>query len=74
MSLLHELQHRSLGEHVHRAPADEALLAVVDAEEEVGDDAEDGYEIDDECPGHRLCRLTVVEHDVDDCSYGDDSR
>ena len=64
--LLYEVQHGALGELVHGALADHALPSVVDAEEEVEDDADNGYEEDDQCPGHGLGRLAVVHDDMDD--------
>ena len=39
---------------------------MVDAEEEIEHDADDGQEEDDQHPGHRLGRLTVVHQHVDD--------
>ena len=47
VTLLHKAVHGALGELVHGAPADLALVAPVLAEEDVGDDANDGHKIDD---------------------------
>ena len=63
-------QHRPLGQLVHRALADHALPAVVNAKEEVEDNADNRHEEDDQCPRHRLGRLPVVHDDMDDgCCY-----
>ena len=66
VALLDEAQHGALGQLVERAPADIALLAAVDAEKDVGYDAKDRYEIDDERPGHSLGWLAIVQQHVDD--------
>ena len=58
--LPYELQHRALGQLIHRTLAHQLLLAGVHTKEEIEDDAHKGYEPDDECPCRRLCRLAVV--------------
>ena len=63
--LFDKAEHGALGQLVERALADESLAPVVDAEEEVEDDADDGNEEDDQRPRHRLRRLAVVHDDVD---------
>ena len=64
--LLHKVQHGALGELVQRALADQSLPAVVDAEEEIENDADNRYEEDDQRPRHRLGGLPVVHDDMND--------
>ena len=63
--LLDELQHGPLRQLVERTLADKTFLAGVNAKEQVKHHANDGYEPDDQCPGHGLCRLPVVHHHMD---------
>ena len=67
--LLSKLQHRAFGKQVHTALTYIALLAGIDAEEEVEHDAHNGNEPYHQCPSHRLGWLTVVEYHVDDSHY-----
>ena len=68
--LLYEVQHRALCQLVHGALANHAFPTVVNAKEEVEDDAHNGYEEDDQRPRHRLSGLPVVHDDMDDgCCY-----
>ena len=64
--LFHEAQHGTLGDLVDRALANESLLAVVDAKEEIEHHAYHRNEEDNQRPCHRLCGLLVVEHHMND--------
>ena len=69
--LLHKLQHRTFGELVQTPLADELLLAGIQPEEEVEHQSHHRHEPYHQRPGHRLGRLTVVHHHMDDCQDDD---
>ena len=58
--LLYKPQHGALRQFVERTLADHPLAAGVDAEEEVGYDADNGNEPYHQRPGHGLGGLAVV--------------
>ena len=64
--LLNKAQHRALGQLVHGALTHHTLPTVVNAKEEVEDNADNGHEEDNQRPRHRLGRLPVVHNDMDD--------
>ena len=58
--LLSKLQHRALGELVHRTVADESLLTDVLPEEHIEHDAEKGHKEQHHNPGYGLRRLFII--------------
>ena len=62
--LLYKTQHRALGQLVERTLTDKALTTMIDAEEEVEDDAHKGYKEYHQRPRHRLSGLPVVHNDM----------
>ena len=68
--LFDKLQHRTFRQLIHAPLADITLFSGVDAEEEIEPHTHHWHEVDHQRPGHRLSRLTVVEHHMDDCQNG----
>ena len=63
--LFDETQHGTLRQLVDGTLTDKALLAMVDAKEEIEHHTNNRYEENHQRPRHRLCGLSVVEHYVD---------
>ena len=65
VALFYELQHRTFGEHVETSLADEPLLTCVYPKEKIEHYSHHRHEPYHQGPCHRLCRLAVVEHHMD---------
>ena len=64
--LLDKVQHGATRQLVEGTLSDETLTTVVQSEEQVEHDADHGHEENHQCPGHRLGRLAIVHHHMDD--------
>ena len=71
VALLHKFQHGTFGELIETALAHKPLAPCVLTEKEIEDESHDRHKIDDQHPGHCLCRLPVVHQDVEHCHYLD---
>ena len=63
--LLGKLEHRALSQLVHTPFAHIALFTGVDTKEDIEHDTHHWYEVDHQCPGHRLGRLTIIKNHMD---------
>ena len=69
--LFHKTKHRTFGQLVHRALTNHPFPSGVNAKEHVGDNAYHRQEPNHHDPSHRLGRLTIIHHHVDN-SRNDD--
>ena len=72
--LLNKIEHGTLGQLVEGTLADESLTALVDAKEEIEEDADNWYKEDNQCPCHGLGRLPILQNDVDEYEGDDNPR